>query len=310
MRYIIKTIAIILVIEIFVSPFSIRAEDNADSVAVSPPVAALAAAITFPHPGSIYNVGDETTFTAAATGGEPPYAYTWDFGDGTTAFGQSYDKTYATAGVKTVTLKITDFAGRTATASITVTIVGPAVIPPLAASIVAPANNSNVETGQTVTFTAAATGGEPPYAYTWDFGDGAEAFGQSYQKTYTEPGAKTVVLTITDFAARTATANINLTIIAPPPPSPPGEPLTISNIRVTDVTHESAIIRWMTNRAASSRVIYDTVSHPSITGQSAPNFGYAFSTAILDTDPKVVEHAVAVSSLSPNTTYYFRVISQ
>ncbi|MBI2097617.1 MAG: PKD domain-containing protein [Candidatus Vogelbacteria bacterium] len=182
----------------------------------------------------------------------------------------------------------------------------------LAASITAPANNAIVPVGQPITFSAAASGGEPPYAYTWDFGDGTQAFGQNYEKSYTSAGAKTVTLTVTDFAGRQATANISLTVTAPPPPPPPppDERLAISNIRVTDVTHESAVIRWTTNKPATSRVIYDTVSHPDLAGQSAPNFGYGFSTTETDTDPKVTEHVVTVSGLSPSTTYYFRVISQ
>jgi PKD repeat protein len=89
-----------------------------------------------------------------------------------------------------------------------------------------------------------------------------------------------------------------------------GDPLTISNIRVTDITQTSVIIRWTTNRAADSRVIYDTVSHPSISGAAAPNYGYAFSTATSDDNPEVIEHAVQVTGLSPNTRYYFRVISE
>lgn len=418
MRYITNILAIFLAIGILVSPFSIWAEDNvADSVTAS----ALGASITTPANNATIQTGVATTFTASATGGQPPYAYTWDFGDDTAAFGQSYSKTYTVAGVKTVALKITDFAGHTANVSIVVTITTP--ISPLTASITAPANNVSIQTDIATAFTAAATGGEPPYAYTWDFGDGTTAFGENYQKTYTATGSKTVTLTITDFGARTDTTSIAVTVTAPPPPpigadttapsqptiiastitanatsttgaliiswtastdptvsgqttsglagysyivdhnwatvpdatvkttttsltrmletgtwwfhliakdnaenistpvthyGPMGvettvvtpDPLTISNIRVTDVTYQSAIVRWTTNLTASSRVIYDTVSHPSITGQSAPNFGYASSTATTDAGVKVTEHAVSMTGLLPSTTYYFRVLSQ
>lgn len=91
-------------------------------------------------------------------------------------------------------------------------------------------------------------------------------------------------------------------------PGTPGDPLVITNVRVTDITRTSVIVRWTTNRAATSRVIYDTVSHPSISGQPGPNYGYSSSTGT-DTN-KVIEHAVTVSNLSSGTQYYFRVISE
>ena len=208
-----------------------------------------------------------------------------------------------------------------------------AVASALTAAISTPANDAMIQTAVATTFTAAATGGSPPYAYTWDFGDGTTAFGQSYTKTYTQLGAKTVTLHVKDFTAKEAVASLSVYVVIPPaappptptstpptPPPPPPEPVTpgpspvasliISNIRVTDVTYQSAIVRWTTNLAASSRVIYDTVSHQSITGQTAPNFGYASSTATTDVDAKVTEHAVTVTSLLPSTTYYFRVLSQ
>lgn len=88
----------------------------------------------------------------------------------------------------------------------------------------------------------------------------------------------------------------------------------IINLRATDVTSHSVVIRWKTinfdgsDHPANSRVIYDTISH-SILGE-APNYGYAYSTATSNDDPKVVEHAVTISGLLANTTYYFRAVSQ
>lgn len=181
----------------------------------------------------------------------------------------------------------------------------------LASSVTSPANNSTFNVGQAITFTAAGSGGTPPYAYTWNFGDGSEAFGQSHAKTYTTAGTRTVTLGIHDFNQVVNSATLTVNIVDNVTPGPdPVETLTISNIRVTDIAATSAIIRWTTNRAASSRVIYDNTSHASIAGQSAPNFGYANSTATSDTTTKVIEHAVTVSGLAASTTYYFRVISQ
>lgn len=175
----------------------------------------------------------------------------------------------------------------------------------LVPSITAPANGSTVTVGQSITFSGNATGGTAPYAYVWDFGDTTGGAGQNFTKSYSAAGARTVKLTVTDFMGVAAETTINLTV-----GSGTSDPLTITNIRVTDVTQNSAIIRWTTNRVADSRVIYDTVSHANISGQSAPNYGYANSTATSDTTTKVTEHAVTVTGLSANTQYFFRVISQ
>ena len=67
-------------------------------------------------------------------------------------------------------------------------------------------------------------------------------------------------------------------------------------------------ITWHTNKAATSRVVWDTQSHDALF-ESAPNYGYANSTATFDEDPKVTFHSVSIVGLDPNTTYYFRPIS-
>ncbi len=424
MRYITNLLAVILITSFSFAPI-VRAEDV---IVVEPVIeasvtaAALSATISSPDNNSTIQPNVATTFTAASSGGEPPYAYTWDFGDGTTAFGQSYSKTFTSIGAKTVTLKITDFAGHTDEASISVTVASP--IANLMALITSPEDNKTFQTGVAITFSTSVTGGEPPYAYTWDFGDGTTAIGQTYEKTYTSAGAKTASLVVTDFAGHRTVNSVSLTITSPvTPPGPDADttaptqptivsstinanatstsgaltiswtpstdptvsgqtnsglagysyivdhnpitapdatiettstsltqtlgngtwwlhliakdnagnssspvthygpmgvatssttldPLTISNIRVTDLTYNSAIVRWTTNRGATSRVIYDTTSHPSISGQTAPNFGYASSTATADVDTKVIEHVVSVTGLSPSTSYYFRVLSQ
>ncbi len=187
-----------------------------------------------------------------------------------------------------------------------------AVIPALAfaattASITAPANGATLTVGQAVTFTGNATGGEAPYAYGWNFGDSTNAAGKTFSKAFTSTGSKTVTLTVVDFAGTQVSTNITVNVVSG---STTTDPLTISNIRVTDITQTSAIVRWTTNRASDSRVIYDTASHTDISGATGPNFGYAFSTATSETNPKVTEHAVTVSGLSANTQYFYRVISQ
>ena len=81
----------------------------------------------------------------------------------------------------------------------------------------------------------------------------------------------------------------------------------ISGENSQDISETSATITWETDKPATSRVVYDTVSH-TVLG-SAPNYDYAFSSAEQDTSPKVTSHSVVLTGLTAGTTYYYRVIS-
>ncbi|HYF63231.1 MAG TPA: PKD domain-containing protein [Herpetosiphonaceae bacterium] len=72
--------------------------------------------------------------------------------------------------------------------------------------------------GQATTFTANASGGTGPYAYAWDFGDGASVAGPAAIRThaYAAAGAYTVVLTVTDSASLTAVTTDMIVISAAP----------------------------------------------------------------------------------------------
>ncbi len=62
---------------------------------------------------------------------------------------------------------------------------------------------------------------------------------------------------------------------------------------------------WTTDHPATSRVIYDTVSH-AVLG-AAPNYGYANST--VEDAVLVTGHSVSVPGLTAGTTYFFRTVS-
>ena len=70
---------------------------------------------------------------------------------------------------------------------------------------------------------------------------------------------------------------------------------------------DSATITWLTNKFATSRVVYDTVSHSDISGETKPNYGYDFSSD--ENSNKVTGHSVRITGLTPDATYYFRPIS-
>jgi hypothetical protein len=67
-------------------------------------------------------------------------------------------------------------------------------------------------------------------------------------------------------------------------------------------------ISWLTNHSATSRVVFDNISHATL--DLPPNYGYQWSTPETDNSPMVTGHSVLVdlNSLSAGT-YYFRPIS-
>jgi len=81
----------------------------------------------------------------------------------------------------------------------------------------------------------------------------------------------------------------------------------ISGEAANPVTESTLNITWDTDHPATSRVVYDMVSHPTLGAQ--PNYGYAFSSVEQDNDPKVTSHSVTLTGLTPGATYYYRVIS-
>ncbi|MEK7531142.1 MAG: immunoglobulin-like domain-containing protein [Patescibacteria group bacterium] len=70
-------------------------------------------------------------------------------------------------------------------------------------------------------------------------------------------------------------------------------------------TETSIVVTWTTDHPATSRVVYDTVSHDP--AGAAPNYDYAFTT--LEDANLVTSHSVTVTGLTPGTSYYFRGVS-
>ena len=68
-----------------------------------------------------------------------------------------------------------------------------------------------------VTLTASASGGQPPYAYAWDLGDGSTASGPSVTHTYGSVGTFGAKVTVTDGASKTAATTVYVTATVQPP---------------------------------------------------------------------------------------------
>jgi PKD repeat protein len=172
-----------------------------------PPVAAFAA------PGSV-NAASPAQFEATGSGDPDGAAvsYSWSFGDGTTGSGATPSHVYAKPGVYTVTLTVTDVAGKTATISHQITVND---TPPTASFML---SNGSPVAGQSVTFNGSGSADVDGSALTetWSFGDGTAATGAQAQHAYAKAGAYTVKLTVTDSAGLSATTEQTVTVAAPP----------------------------------------------------------------------------------------------
>ncbi len=136
-----------------------------------------------------------------------PMELRWEFGDGGTATGDSGTYTYTEAGMYEVMFMASNEAG-TATGSCNVTVIAPAEILALTAN---KETVSICDEDPSVTFTANTDGSEP-FSYLWDFGDGQSSTEASPSHTYTQGGAYTVTLTLTNDAGRDSrTATVNVT---------------------------------------------------------------------------------------------------
>lgn len=142
-------------------------------------------------------------------------SYQWNFGDGTTASGTGATTShlYGVAAAYQPTLTVTDDRGLSVTsAPMTLTVV--AATNPVASFVVSP---TPVVHGVVANFNGTASSvppGRQLQTWRWDFGDGTSATtnGPTTTHTFAVAGTYTVVLTVTDDIARTATVTVNVVV--------------------------------------------------------------------------------------------------
>lgn len=179
-------------------------------------------------------------FTDRSIGAE---TWAWDFGDGTTSTDQHPTHNYATTGVYTVTLTVTNGSCRHQTSRQVRVIDEKAKFSP---------DQSPVCRNTLVTFSAPTITAANISGWQWDFGDGSPASGSpvASSHSYTTAGRYKVLLTITDLLGCVDTTSRWIDVYgakagftAAVPSSCLGSgPVTFTDQSVTDGTHP--IVKW------------------------------------------------------------------
>lgn len=149
------------------------------------------------------------TFTANATGGFPTVSYTFtiDNNGKISARGNTATAVLTVAGVYTITVTAKDKSGESVSKSVKVKVESD-----LDVSFTASAYK--VYTGDSITFTAKATGGTEPITYSFAYSDGTaiKSSGNTAVITPETAGRYTVIVTATDKFGNTATDRTNVTV--------------------------------------------------------------------------------------------------
>ena len=161
---------------------------SAVTVSITAPAAPVTSAVPF-----------TVNFTALASGGSGSYTYAWTFGDGGTGTGASASHPYTTAGAYTAKVVATDGAGRTGSATLSVTAQAS-----LTVSLSAAPTHGFVPLA--VNFTPVISGGSGSYpTVSYTYGD-ASAASSTPSHSYAAAGTFTASVSVTDSAGNTATS--------------------------------------------------------------------------------------------------------
>ena len=131
---------------------------------------------------------ERETITAqvSLSGGQAPYSYTWQLGDGSTASGKIITHSYQNSGDYTINVTVTDANDEMQSFATTVS-----------AQVLFAAQAQYSANDLRVNFSSDLQGGFNNYTYSWNFGDGSavsELANPSH--TYTQAGSYTVTLTV------------------------------------------------------------------------------------------------------------------
>lgn len=182
-----------------------RASGRGLAVPEAPPTAAFTSTITY------------LTVSADASGSSDPNgpisAYTWDFGDNTSASGMNAQHSYAAPGTYTVRLTVQDGNGNAATTSRNVTATSPPANQPPVAAFTSSVNQLTA----TVDASSSTDADGTILSYAWNFGDSSSGSGVKASHSYAAGGSYPVTLTVTDNAGAVHSTSASVTVVAPVP---------------------------------------------------------------------------------------------
>lgn len=195
---------------------AIDGNDNSDSVNVTVEVTnrtAPEASIDLPDE---VLAGTPVNATASAEDESGVVSYEWDFdGDGQfdDATGEAASYTYAAAGDAvrnaTVTLRVTDAVGESATTSAQIEILPPDRTPP---QVSASVDDDTIRVDESVEFEATGSDDRGSVSYEWDFGNNTTKTGETVSHSYDATGNYSVTVTATDEAGNTNTSTVEFEV--------------------------------------------------------------------------------------------------
>lgn len=274
-------------------------------------------------------------FTVSAQEGEAPFgvefdatsstgditSFTWMFGDGETANGQTTTYTYQFSGTYTTTLTVTDSLGFSQQKEINIAVLDPTVDPPTTLeppTAVISSSSAIGEAPYTVDFSGSGSITEQPpiTLYSWSFGDGATAIGETTSHMYTIPGTYQANLTITDSSGLTGQVSTPVIVNEPavaenvtPTPQIVATPLAgVSPLTVSfDASASTDPDGNITNYTWS---FGDGTSATGTTTLHSYNEAADYTATLTVTDDKAASASTsqAISVLaSDNSTFYFEL---
>ena len=178
-----------------------------------------------------YNVDNRSVVFDASLSEDPDGEianYSWEFGDSIGGYGAVVRHEYEENGTYAVALTVTDDKGGKNTTKKDLTVTKqfvPTKAGPVAMIEVVEIEELNV----TVTGAKSKAFGDASISnYTWAFGDGSSAYGETATHKYAANGTYTITLTVTDSDNATNSTSVEVSVktnpIPPPPPPPPPPP--------------------------------------------------------------------------------------
>ncbi|MCI4336130.1 MAG: PKD domain-containing protein [Thermoplasmata archaeon] len=257
---------------------------------------------------SSVDVGQPDTFSCTPSGGQSPYSFAWDFGNGTFVPGQlTVSQAFPSAGAVTITCQVTDNQSSAYMAATTIVV---ALDPTPTAS----ANRTAADIGQSIAFNCSASGGFPPYAFTWSFGDGASDSTSEPTHVYAAAGQRLAICTVSDATSTTVTRSVVLTVsptlhvvaTSNSNAAAPGTSLTFTATPANGSGNYSTVTWTFGDGTSASgttlRHLFSAAGNYTVEAMVADsNGGQATGTVLVDISPlAVVLGTSAPSSASPN----------